>query len=41
MIGISIIGIFLAVQHFKTAKNVAVLQLLAQLRKWEIEDDEF
>ena len=41
MIGISIIGIFLAVVHFKNSQKVAVAAPSTQSESGEIEDDEF
>lgn len=41
MIGISIVGIFLAVLHFKNSQKVAEQHLLHHQKVGEIEDDEF
>ncbi|KXU03334.1 PTS mannose/fructose/sorbose/N-acetylgalactosamine transporter subunit IIC [Streptococcus oralis] len=41
MIGISIIGIFLAVLHFKNSQKVAVVAPSTESESGEIEDDEF
>ncbi|HGQ0146406.1 TPA: PTS fructose transporter subunit IIC, partial [Streptococcus pneumoniae] len=41
MIGISIVGIFLAVLHFKNSQKVAVAAPSTPSESGEIEDDEF
>ena len=41
MIGIAIIGIFLAVQHFKNSQRTVVAALASNVESGEIEDDEF
>lgn len=41
MIGIAIIGIFLAVQHFKNSQRTVVAAPVAESESGEIEDDEF
>ena len=41
MIGISIVGIFLAVVHFKNSQKVAVAAPSTPSESGEIEDDEF
>ena len=41
MIGIAIIGIFLAVQHFKNSQRTVVAAPASNVESGEIEDDEF
>ena len=41
MIGVSIVGIFLAVVHFKNSQKVAVAAPSTPSESGEIEDDEF
>ena len=41
MIGIAIIGIFLAVQHFKNSQRTVVAAPVTESESGEIEDDEF
>ena len=41
MIGIAIIGIFLAVQHFKNSQRTVVAAPVTESERGEIEDDEF
>ena len=41
MIGVAIIGIFLAVQHFKNSQRTVVAAPASNVESGEIEDDEF
>ena len=41
MIGIAIIGVFLAVQHFKNSQRTVVAAPVTESESGEIEDDEF